>query len=209
MSQVEAEEVVDVAFPLKGKRVPLDHGYALFGALSRELPALHEMHGLGLHAIRGKMEERGTLTLRTGSSVTLRVPTSQLGLFMTLVGKTLELDGHRITLLPPRVFPLRPVVALKAHLVTIKNHKERATFIEAVKAQLAAVPGLQQDPATIDVVVPEEPRGRRILRVAEHKVVGFVVGLDGLGADASLAVQRHGLGGRRHMGAGVFVPARA
>ncbi|MBI5496581.1 MAG: type I-MYXAN CRISPR-associated protein Cas6/Cmx6 [Deltaproteobacteria bacterium] len=207
-SSAGAEEVVDVAFPVQGAKVPLDHGYALFSALSRIIPALHSMTSLGVHPIRGVKTERGHLTLRAGSSVTLRIRPTELGGLMSLIGKTLELDGNTITLLPPRIWPVRPVAALKAHIVTIKNHTERATFVDALRVQLAATPDLGQDPQSINVVVPEVKQGRRIMTIAGKKVVGFAVGLDGLTVTASLAVQRHGLGGRRHMGAGLFQPAR-
>ena len=45
-----------------------------------------------------------------------------------------------------------------------------------------------------------------MLRVKNITIAGHALALFGLSAQASLAVQRHGLGGRRHMGAGVFVP---
>jgi hypothetical protein len=33
--------VIDLAFVLVGRTVPMDHGYALFSALCRVVPALH------------------------------------------------------------------------------------------------------------------------------------------------------------------------
>ncbi|WP_083764934.1 type I-MYXAN CRISPR-associated protein Cas6/Cmx6 [Geotalea uraniireducens] len=33
-------QVIDLAFPVQGKTVPVDHGYALYGALSRICPHL-------------------------------------------------------------------------------------------------------------------------------------------------------------------------
>ncbi|MEW5854999.1 MAG: type I-MYXAN CRISPR-associated protein Cas6/Cmx6 [Myxococcota bacterium] len=56
------------------------------------------------------------LNIRPGSCVTIRTRTDALGALMKLVGKTLELDGHTIKLQPPRVYPLVPAVALKAHV---------------------------------------------------------------------------------------------
>ena len=46
---------------------------------------------------------------------------------------------------------------------------------------------------------------RRTIRIHEKEVVGYEVILEGLTADESLAIQTIGLGGRRHMGCGVFV----
>ncbi len=33
--------MVDLCFPVLGQTLPSDHGYALYAALSRVLPALH------------------------------------------------------------------------------------------------------------------------------------------------------------------------
>jgi hypothetical protein len=47
---------------------------------------------------------------------------------------------------------------------------------------------------------------RRVVKVHGKLVVGFPVVLSGLDPAASLLVQSRGIGGRRHMGAGVFLP---
>ncbi len=39
------ETWIDLAFPLRGETLPLDHGYALFAASSRVVPALHQGEG--------------------------------------------------------------------------------------------------------------------------------------------------------------------
>ena len=67
------ESVVDVAFPLNGKSLPLDHGYALYGALARVLPVLHAEHrksvdggsapaSWGVHPVRGLKTGPGLLS---------------------------------------------------------------------------------------------------------------------------------------------------
>jgi CRISPR-associated protein Cas6 len=47
---------------------------------------------------------------------------------------------------------------------------------------------------------------RRTLRIKDKEVVGYEVKLEGLTVAESLNIQEQGLGGRRHMGCGVFVP---
>lgn len=46
---------VDVAFPVTGTTVPLDHGYALYAALCHRLPALHEARGTRRRHSRSKV----------------------------------------------------------------------------------------------------------------------------------------------------------
>ncbi len=45
-------------------------------------------------------------------------------------------------------------------------------------------------------------------RIKEVRIVGFALLVEGLRPDESLRLQEVGLGGRRHLGCGVFVPAQ-
>lgn len=49
---------------------------------------------------------------------------------------------------------------------------------------------------------------RRVLRVKDKKVVGYSLRVLGLTAEESIRLQEQGLGGRRRMGCGVFVPMK-
>jgi hypothetical protein len=46
--------IIDLAFPLQPAEVPRDHGYALYGALCRAVPELHEARWLGVHRLSGR-----------------------------------------------------------------------------------------------------------------------------------------------------------
>ena len=199
----EAEVVVDVAFPLQGKTLPLDHGYALFAALSRVIPLLHAAPSWGIHPVRGHRSGPGVLEMEASSFLKFRMPANRIADVLSLPGKMLTIDGHRVTPGIPRVFPLEPRAALKARFVTVKNAVGEPAQVEKVlRMQLAAIPNLGEDPERISIVVG----ARRVMRIAGKDVVGFAASLDGLETQASLAVQTHGIGGRRHMGAGIFVP---
>ena len=43
---------IDLAFRLTGSAVPVDHGYALYAALSRILPEIHAAKDVGVQPIR-------------------------------------------------------------------------------------------------------------------------------------------------------------
>ncbi len=49
---------------------------------------------------------------------------------------------------------------------------------------------------------------RRVMDVKGYTIVGFSVRLSGLNEGDSVLVQERGLGGKRKMGAGIFVPIR-
>lgn len=195
--------VVDVSFPLRGAGLPLDHGYALFGALARVVPALHEHPAWGVHPVLGERSGVDMLALTPKSRLKIRIPGDRIGDLLPLSKVALDVDGFKVSLGFPQIMPLTPAAHLRARLVTIKGFfQDVVPFEEAFRRQIAALDGLDQPAESIEVVVGP----RRILRVKDKTVVGFPVGLTGLGATASLRVQAQGFGGRRHMGAGIFVP---
>jgi len=199
----DAATVVDLAFPVHGDAIPIDHGYVLFASLSRQLDGSHLPAGWGVHPVRGIRSGRAMLGLDRSSRIKVRMPAAEIVTALPLTGATLDVDGHSVSLGPPRVLPLEPAAVLVARFVTIKGFADApAAFTAAVHRQLARMEGIDQPVDGITVVVGR----RRTIRVAAHVIVGFAVGLEGLTARSSLAVQRVGLGGRRHMGAGLFVP---
>jgi CRISPR-associated protein Cas6 len=187
---------IDLAFRLNGTTIPVDHGYALYAALSRLAPELHEAQEIGVQPIRGMYGGDGTLHIADFSRLILRLPDGQIRLYLPLAGKKLEVDGHSLRVGIPEVRLLRPVTSLRARLVTIKGFMETETFLDAVKRQL------QDLQVTSEAHIGE----RKTFRVKDKQVVGFSLGITNLTAEESLILQEKGLGGRRRMGCGMFVP---
>lgn len=72
--------IIDLSFELAGGSIPLDHGYALFAALSRIVPSLHGNLGVGVHPIRGRRTEAGVLALDENSRLRIRLPEERIAL---------------------------------------------------------------------------------------------------------------------------------
>ncbi|MCX4245360.1 type I-MYXAN CRISPR-associated protein Cas6/Cmx6 [Paraliomyxa miuraensis] len=197
---MEAHELVDVGFPVRGGKLPADHGYLLFSALCDAIPRLSHEPGWALLPVDGTVEGGRRILLGPRSMVQLRLPARELGEALTLTGRDLAVGAERVHLGMARVRPLSSSPRLRSAAVTIQGATGPA-FLAALRRELAALP-LGQDPATMDVRVGEQ----RFLRARVRTVVGHEVELSGLRPRASLCIQAHGLGGRRHMGAGVFLP---
>lgn len=193
-------QVVDVAFPLRGGPLPLDHGFVLFSALARVCPAIHAEDGWGVHPVFG-VRDGSRLDLEVRSRIKVRLPVSMISEVMGLAGATIEVAGQPVSLGFPQVFPLIPAGHLRARLVTIRGFEQEPEFVDALRRQIDQLE-LGQDSASVEVTLGR----RRVMGIHGKKVVGFAVGLTGLLVDGSLRVQERGLGGRRHMGAGMFVP---
>lgn len=189
---------VDLAFRVMGATLPVDHGYALYSAINRLVPALHDARDIGVHPIRGRYVGEGSLHLTPFSRLVIRLPDDRIRPFLQLAGKTLDVDGHRLSVGVPETRALRPAATLYSRLVTIKGFMEPEVFLEAAGRQL------QEMGVTADLRVGE----RRTLRVKDKQVVGFEVTALGLDAEDSVRLQDMGIGGRRRMGCGVFVPLK-
>jgi CRISPR-associated protein Cas6 len=196
---------VDLSFSLNGvKPIAADHGYALYGAVSRLLSHVHAENGVGIHPIRGRQVGNRQLMLMPWSTLTLRVAEDQIGLMLPLAGKPLRLGNAKVRVGVPSVHAIIPTTSLRSRLVVIKVANIRPDsvtseqFAEAVRRQLGELGISNEAIVTIGK--------RRTLRLKQREIVGYEVVVESLTADESIALQEHGLGGKRHMGCGVFVP---
>lgn len=200
---------VDLAFPVRGTTVPLDHGYALYAALSRCLPAVHQVDWLSVHPIGGKPLGQQVLALGRGSRVTLRLPVERIGMVLPLAGAILDLLGSKLVLGPPNVRPLEAAPSLDARIVVIKltNAPEKGNGsldVEAMRERF--VVEARRQLGELGIAQPFEITGRRSIMVRGRRVIGFSMRVTDLDPEASIRLQIEGIGGKRAMGGGVFRP---
>lgn len=187
---------VELKFPLIGKTLPTDQGYALYGAISRLVPEIHNADWFALETIPGLARGDGTTQLDPHGKLRMRLPQEHVALLLKLAGKQLTLSGQTIRVGAPQINLLQPSSALYARIVTIKGYTEPEPFTDAVCRKL------NERGIRGEVVVGP----RRVLKVGEHTIVGFGLAIHELSDDASLQLQAEGLGGRRKMGCGYFNP---
>lgn len=196
---------VDVVFRVTGERVPVDHGYALFGAIARTLGEdLHGAWWLAVAGFRGTLRSKGELGLSgKEAELRVRVPHDRVPAVLALAGKQLEVRGHSVMVGTSTLWELRPARTLRARIVTTKVRGDlsdaevfRAAILERVKE--------------LGVKARVELGERRVLRISEQLVAGYQCTLRDLSEADSLTVLYAGVGGRRRFGAGVFMagPAR-
>ncbi len=223
--------LIELQFPVLGTTLPADHGYALYGAMSRVVPSIHtDKLPLRIGPIRGSYVGDGKLQLEPrGSLLRVRVRPDDLPLLLPLAGKRLDLGGHSVRLGVPHVSALVPAPNLIARMVVIKasspkidpadkksrdrqktkRYQEPAEFLEAVRHELARKGiGAEADlPLHEDGPRVGQPR-RHVLRIQGKTIVGFSVIVQVLTAEESVKVQEEGIGGRGKMGGGFFVPTQ-
>jgi CRISPR-associated protein Cas6 len=202
--------VVDVLYPVLGTTLPTDHLYPLYTALTKIVPAFHDgAVRLTFASIAGQYGGRGLIRLWERSQLRVRVRDEEIRRVLPLAGKALNVADHAIRLGVPRVAALVPSPGLAARIVTFKHSTEPERFLEVARQKLREL-GVEREPG-IPLVQSGERKGearRKVVRVKGKCVIGFALQVTGLTAEESLTLQEHGLGGRRRMGCGFFVPVR-
>ena len=69
-------ELLRVTFPVSGIQIPLDHGYAVFSAISRLVPEVHANREVAIAPIRGAYLAPRVLGLTRFSRLTIIAPLS-------------------------------------------------------------------------------------------------------------------------------------
>ncbi|MBW4623717.1 MAG: type I-MYXAN CRISPR-associated protein Cas6/Cmx6 [Cyanosarcina radialis HA8281-LM2] len=194
---------IDLTFSVIGEALPADHGYGLYSALTHWNEAIHELEGLSIQTIAGIPDKQGKIYLTERSRFRMRLPYDKLPLVYELAGKALTIGTHTIRLGIPQIYPLQPTPMLKARIVTIKGYQEPEAFLQAALRQLEDL-GIK---GTVIIPVNEDGEAeRKTIKIKQFTVVGFKLGVFDLSNEDSIELQVYGLGGKRRMGCGVFVP---
>jgi CRISPR-associated protein Cas6 len=210
---------LEIHFEIGGttKTLPADHGYALYSAIKQVLqkedaepqniPA-----EVKLCSVPGVPIEKGKIHLHRRSRFRLRCPAEQVQTWYRLLqNQELNIRGHKIRLVQPRLMLPEASKSLKARMVTFKlekvDHPELPHyFLESCRKGMEYLE-IKGD-ATFIPSNDDGSLARRTLQVKDKKIIGFSVVVEGLSKEDSLRLQWHGLGGRQHFGCGWFYPYR-
>lgn len=216
---------VELSFGVIGQTLPADHGYGLYSAIAKQHPKLHDLEGLAVNTIPGKPNHKGEIELTEKSRLSVRCPSDSLMAVLPLAGIQIELGKYTMRLKNPEIRQLRAFSELKARLVTIKHPSEKfdnATpewFLDACDRQLKALGinasvGIPLDEAdelsrkTIRIRRKEKSEQQQKNQREHYQVVGYSVIVADLLPENSILLQAKGIGGKRKMGCGYFVPYR-
>ena len=175
-------------------RVPEDHGYLLYSAISHRLRTeIHDDESWSVAPVRG-----GQLRLRCPVHLAPMFAAVMESASLRVGGETLSVEFF------PRLHPLVPMRSMESSAVTIKAGMlgtcdlSSGEFEEALEGRLGAL-GIM-----VGRGIGYDLGDRREGRVKDALVVGYAVRLWGLPPAVSLRLQVEGLGGRRKMGWGWF-----
>lgn len=203
----DAREIVDLAFQVRCRTLPLDHAHALSEALHGALPWLAEEALAGVHTIHGAPSGNGwyrpeetedaVLHLSRRSRLNLRLPRGRLDAARALTGMSLEVAGHPLEVGEATVKPLNPMPELFSRYVLCDEGSSEDAFYAWMAEELGRLGiGVRKLLCGRDhhVRTPEGTRYARSVMVAE------------LDKQESLRLQQQGVGAGRRMGCGLFIP---
>lgn len=199
--------VIIIRFSVIGNQLPVNHGYLLYSSICKILPTLHDSEWsryLSLEQISGIPSKPGKISLPSQeSTLSFRLPPEHYHEVLPLAGKRLDIAGDIIHLGLPRIEMLVPSPQLYARMVTIKKFMDVDTFLLAANRQLV------EREIKVKLFVPFDEQGRhqrRVLAIHDKTIVGFSLIAQDLSPEDSISLQAYGLGGRQHMGCGIFNP---
>lgn len=200
-------EMVDVAFRLPGGRLPVDHAYALFTAISRALPwfadepaaRLHQVHtaATGSGWMRPDASPGEELHLSRRTRLRLRVPLSRSRATLALTGQVMDVGGYTLAPGAGKRVPLEPAGTLLARHVLCENDEDEARLAarlqEALRAAGVAGASLILGRAQC-ISTPQSILHTRSVVVTN------------LEPDGAMVLLRDGIGEAGKLGCGIFVP---
>ncbi len=204
-----SDEVMDYVFAINCKCLPYEHMFDLHRALQNALPWLDEESRAAIHPIYGAESGNGWLRpegstgelmfISQRQKLVLRMPKTRQAEMENLVGQTLDINGHALTLGKMESRLLSDSSIIFARYVVSDEGLDETAFLEQAVTQMQAM----------------NIRVRKMLAGMERKIVtpdGILhtrsLMLADLELDESVQMQQQGLGSHRHLGCGLFVPQK-
>ena len=201
---------IDVIFPLKGKLLPLDNGYLIYSALSHLCPNIHKLDNIAIHPIAGKPNRYKQLKLTQRSKLKIRIPLEQIpSIYQFLVEQTFKIGANKFQIgVPDEYKAITPAPSLYSRLVIIRGSRKPQDFIEAAQRQLEEL-GIIGKVNLLQKQNGQLQCRQLVMRKEEgtFALIGYGVEVSDLSEGDSIKLQQHGIGGKRKMMCGVFVPS--
>lgn len=200
------DDVVDMAFAISCRTLPIDHAHALSQALQGALPWLVEEAQAGVHLIhvaesgngwyRPDDPDKQVLCLSRRTRMTLRMPRHRIDDAHQLSGQSLDIAGHSLEVGRATLRPLSAASTIFArHVVTDATSEDEF---------MAWAHGALQD---MNIRVRKMlPGMEHTLGAGDRTLTTRSLMLADVEPEESVRLQQRGLGGGRKLGCGLFIP---
>lgn len=193
--------LIDLQFDLVGTTVPADNAQMLADAMLVHLPWLGEDRGAGIQHLKGAETNQGDTAIHINRRTKLyvRVPQVRVDDMLSLVGKTLDLDGHPLQIGNFKTRAFSPFGNIYAHFVDTGSSTEEQ-FVHDVMQELDGHFKLR-----CGFICGK----RQTLHSASGALQGYSLMLHDVPSHKSLQLQDEGMGRNRLLGCGIFIPHKS
>lgn len=204
---VVPDDVQDLLFKIDCKSLPLDHGYVLSQQIERFLPWIKDEAGAAIHQIhvaesangwmRPDNPETDVLCVSRRTKMTIRLPESRIDDARELVGKTLDIKGHSLTVGDFTQRKLSKLTTIFARYTDTQGIEDENEFLEVMAKQLKAK----------DIRVKKMMSGKLVKHdTGEGELLTRKLMISDLEVKESVLLQQEGLGDKQLLGIGIFMP---
>lgn len=203
---VPSDDVVDVAFRIVCRSLPVDHAFALSQAVAAVLPWLTDEALAGVHTIHVAESGNGWMRPETADAVlylsrrtrlVLRLPKHRLQDAQALSGRTLQVGRNPMQVEAAAVRLLGASATVFSRYIVSTGGQDEEAFLAETARTLAAM-GIRARKMLCGIerviATPARAIHTRSLMIAE------------LAPAESVTLQQRGLGPLRHLGCGLFIP---
>jgi len=201
------EDVVDLLFKIECKSLPLDHGFSLSQQIVQHIPWIQDEPQAAIHQIhvaesangwmRPEDPETEVLNVSRRTKMTIRIPSTRLENIKALTGKTLDINGHQLTVGDFSIRKLSRLTTIFARYIDTQGTEDENEFLENMVQKLIEK----------DIKVKKMLSGR----LATHQtnsgpILTRKLMISDLDVKESVLLQEQGLGDKKLLGLGIFMP---
>ena len=199
LDQASAEstrEIIDIVFDLDAAQVPRDYPFELWSEIVQSLVWLKEEKNVGILPLRGSVSG-DNLLLSKRTKLILRIPSDRAGQAARLTGQKLKIGSNILLVGAGKGRALH--TATTVHSTLVESSLGEVEFLADMKNKL------QELNISCNLICDKY----RKISSGKQTITGYGLVLHDLKPQASLLIQRAGLGGARQYGCGIFVPFKA
>ena len=200
------DDIIDVAFGITCRVLPVDHANALSKALRKELAWLDDEPHAAIHTIHVAASGNGwyrpdspdqMLHPSRRTKLSLRIPKSRIDDVKSLTGKTLDINGNTLSIKEMTQKNLSGITTVFSRYIVVESAKDEMEFLKEIVVSLKKM-GIKPK----KMLCGKEDK----LRIDDGEVTTRSLMIADLTFEESVLLQQRGLGSHRLMGCGIFLP---
>lgn len=204
------DTVFDVMFSMQCKSLPIDHAWALSEQIQNYLPWIAEDPNSGIHHIHVAESNNGwirpddedaLLFPSRRTKLILRVPAAKYEQVQSLNGKTIDIEGHQITLGKHKKRALSNSGVIFARHMLIKPDQNENDFLTEIASEIK-----QKTNTSVKKMMCGKSHAIKSPHGLQKTIHLMIADLDD---ETSIKLQQEGLGNGREIGCGLFLPHKS